>query len=219
MAKYLSVLCYPHDDKQLDTVIVLLHWLISYCFKEFNVSINITALPTSELNPTIHNLLQQFLSFSEMHLHYVDIDQVKDLLEIIKCPTDQMLNVVKPSHTDKALLRFYHTAKETASSLNVEQVFQFISLQNLKLIRDQGPYGASKYTYPFSVAIDTTGYKEVIFHEFLHQLSVSEGYDETTHITTCASTCWMQYNATRGDSLCEKHSKELTDFIRSNQLS
>ncbi|MBU1680846.1 MAG: hypothetical protein KKD86_18650 [Bacteroidetes bacterium] len=220
MKKYLSVLRYPHDDNHLNSVIEVLNAFIMDRSRGSKINIKIKPLPTVELDSIIHDLLQKFLSFSEKHFNCLDIDQLFDLLDIIKNPTDKTLNVIKTTYKSNGqLLDFFHTARETASSLKVSQVFLFISLPNLELKSSQGPWGASKGIYPFSVAIDTTGYKEVIFHEFLHQLSVSEGYNEINYTNTCVSSCWMQYNATLGNSLCEKHSKELIKFTKGNQLS
>ena len=98
-------------------------------------------------------------------------------------------------------------------------MFQFISLKKLELKNGQGPWGVTIGKYPFSVAIDACGYKEVIYHEFLHQLNVSEGYDENDYSNTCDSLCWMQYIATKGKLLCEKHRKELVKFVKDKQLS
>jgi len=218
MEKYLSVLCYPHNDNKLDTVINVLNGFIKDYSKKLNIDINIKAFPTAEFNPVVHNLLQQFLSFSEQQFNYVDIEQIIDLFEIIKHPSGKTLKMVLPSHSNVALLELFRTTKKIALSLSIEEVFQFISLGGLKLKPGQGPWGTCKYEYPFTVAVDTTGYKEVILHEFLHQLGVKDGYDETNHLTTCVCTCWMQYNATMGNSLCEKHLTELIDFIRSNKL-
>ena len=65
-----------------------------------------------------------------------------------------------------------------------------------------------------NVALETIGYKESIFHEFLHQFGVSEGYDFSKATSKGCENCWMQYNTTNGNGLCEKHQMELKRFIQ-----
>ncbi|NCQ17187.1 MAG: hypothetical protein COZ80_03385 [Ignavibacteria bacterium CG_4_8_14_3_um_filter_37_9] len=220
MEKHLSVLRYPHDDEQLKNVIDVLNNFIAFCSKEFKVNIKIKAVSTVELNPTICNLLQKFLSFSEKHFRCADIQEVNELLEIMKNPPAERLYIIKQlSKSNETFWEFFHTTEEIATSLEIKEVFQFISLKNLKLKNKQGPWGIAVGVYPHSIAIDTTGFKESIFHEFLHQLGVLDGYDYITHTTTCVSSCWMQYTATFGNSLCEEHSKELINFIKRWQLN
>jgi len=218
--KFLSVSYYPHNDKQLSDVIETINNFILYLNHELNISLKFRALSLIDLDLPIHKLLQEFLLFSEQHYNYVDINYVIDLFYIIKYPSKQMLNTIQGSHKDdKELCEFYQKAKRTASSFKIDEIFQFISLENLKLKTGQGHWGATNGQFPFSVAIDAKGYKEVIYHEFLHQLNVSEGYDEITHLNSCDNLCWMQYEATKGNSLCEKHKNELVKFIIAKQLS
>ena len=219
-AKYLSVLYYPHNDKQLSYVVNTLNDFILYLNSILSIKLKLQARPTIDINLSLHNLLQDFLLFSEQHYNYVDINCVIDLFEIIKHPSKKMLDIIQLSHKDdNELCDFFQSAKHSASSFRIKDVFQFISLKKLKLKNGQGPWGATNGQYPFSVAIDAKGYKEVIYHEFLHQLSVSEGYNEITHINSCNNSCWMQYEAVRGNSLCEKHTKELINFINVSKLS
>lgn len=219
-AKYLSVLYYPHNDKQLNYVIDTLNSFIIFLNREFNINLMFRAHSTIDLNLSLHKLLQDFLLLSEKHFNYVDINCVLDLFEIVKHPSKRMLDVVQLTHkNNKELCHFFQKAKRIASAFKIKEVFQFISLKNLKLKNGQGPWGATNGVYPFSVAIDAKGYKEIIYHEFLHQLSVSEGYDESNFTNTCVSSCWMQRNATLGNSLCEEHSKELINFIKREQLN
>jgi hypothetical protein len=214
-AKYLSVSYYPHNDKQLGYVIDTLNNFILYLNSEFSINLNFRAYSTIDLNLSLHNLIQNFLLFSERHFGYVDINYIVELYSIIKNPSNKMLNYIKASYkNNNELSEFFLKSNNDAISLKVKKVFQFISLQNLKLKDGQGPWGITYGVYPFSVAIDTKGYKEVIYHEFLHQLNVSEGYYEITLLNSCENSCWMQYNPTLGSSLCERHAKELIEFAR-----
>jgi len=218
--KYLSVSYYPHNDKQLSYVIDTINNFILYLNHELNINLTFRACSTIDLDLPLHNLLQDFLFFSEQHFNYVDINCVIDFFEIIKHPSKEMLSIIQLSHKDdKELYKFFQKAKRAASSFKIDEAFQFISLESLKLKNGQGPWGATNGQFPFSVAIVAKGYKEVIYHEFLHQLNVSEGYDEITHLNSCDNLCWMQYEATKGNSLCEKHKNELVKFIIAKQLS
>lgn len=218
--KFLSVSYYPHNDKHLSYVIETINNFILYLNHELNISLKFRALSLIDLYLPIHKLLQEFLLFSEQHYNYVDIKYVIDLFYIIKYPSKQMLNTIHGSHKDdKELCEFYQKAKRIASSFKIDEVFQFISLESLKLKNGQGPWGATNGQFPFSVAIDAKGYKEVIYHEFLHQLKVSEGYNEITLLNSCDNSCWMQYEATKGNSLCEKHAIELVNFVKVMLLS
>lgn len=217
MDKYLSVLHYPHDDQQLKFVVDSLNEFIVYLSKEYKIKIRIRAKSTYDLNPALHSLLQRFLILFERKFKVIDISVVSDLLEIIKNPTNKMLKFISLFHRNNtALLEFFRTAKSEATSIKIEEMFLFISLKNMKLVNGQGPWGVTKGIYPFTVAIDATGDKEVRFHEFLHQLNVSDGYeeDDVNHKTKCSGSCWMQFVPTFGNSLCEKHSEELINFIK-----
>jgi|GEM_PF-6467956 hypothetical protein len=218
--KCLSVSYYPHNDKQLSNVIETINnFIISLNF-ELNISLKFRARSLIDLDLSLHNLLQEFLLFSEQHYNCVDINYVVDLFEIIKHPSKQMLNTIEVSHKDdKELCKFFQKAKSSSSSFMIDDIFQFISLKDLKLKTGQGPWGVTYGQFPFTVAIDAIGYKEIIYHEFLHQLSVSEGYDEITLLNTCDKLCWMQYEATKGNLICEKHKNELAKFITAKQLS
>jgi hypothetical protein len=91
---------------------------------------------------------------------------------------------------------------------------QFLSLRSLSLKKGQGPWGASVGIYPKSTTVETTGYPESIWHEFLHPFGVSDGYDENTKETLPGcEDCWMQYNSTRGKGLCRDHLYELKGFF------
>lgn len=89
----------------------------------------------------------------------------------------------------------------------------FYSLRNFRLKNGQGPFGVNIDKYPRGISIDTTSYRESIFHEFLHLFGVNDGYDADTKETICDDECWMQWNAKRGSRLCEKHLGELREFI------
>ena len=78
----------------------------------------------------------------------------------------------------------------------------------------QGPYGTNVGVYPTGISVDTTGYREVIIHEFLHLFGISEGYDERSKKNTCEPDCLMQWNATNGNRLCKKHLNEIKKFIK-----
>lgn len=128
-----------------------------------------------------------------------------------------MLNIIQSSYIkDNQLCKYFNKLKNAATSFKIEEVFQFISLNNLSLKFDQGPWGITYSTYPFSIAIDAKGDKEVIYHEFLHQLNVSDGYD--SELNSCNISCWMQYLPVKGKLLCEMHKNELVNFCTKMEL-
>ena len=91
---------------------------------------------------------------------------------------------------------------------------QIFFIKGCKLILEQGQWGVCIGTYPSGIAIETTGYKESIYHEFLHLFQVGDGYNVITKKTYYGcKNCWMQWDATKGQGLCKKHRLELSQFI------
>ncbi len=113
---------------------------------------------------------------------------------------------------------FWHYI-ETPSPTELVPWPLFVALDNkLHLCANQGAtnsWGECYYDeYPTTVAIERTGQRESIFHEFLHQLGVSEGYDPlSSSKPPCDPACWMQYVSTKGKGLCGRHRAELEQFL------
>ena len=137
---------------------------------------------------------------------------------IIKEPNKNTLSCIKKIlvGSDFEFLRpFLLESQNNSESWRPTIGAQFFALQGLSLKPGQGPWGSSYGEYPFTVAVETTGYRESIFHEFLHQFGVSEGYDVDTKITLKGcENCWMQWEAVKGRELCKRHRNELTIFLQ-----
>lgn len=222
MEKYISVLNYPQNEVELNNVIKIINDFVFSLNKQYKIILPFIARSTASLSPAIQKILFDLLNYFENTYNSINIDYILDLFEIIKNPSQKMLNIIKPSYTNqKKLWKHFLNAKRIARSLDVNEVFQFISLKKIKLKIGQGPYGATKGTYPFTVAINTTIYREVIYHELLHQLGVDDGYSKKNEIIThtCSVKCFMQYDPTLGNMLCDKHVNELIKFSNNNRLS
>ena len=127
---YLSVLHYPHNDNGLNNTINILNKFIISLNKKFNINLRFRASSTLNLNSELHNLIHEFLSFSERHLNYVDINHISDLFHIIKYPNEKMLNTILLSYkNNNELCQFFQNTRRTAKNLNINEVFQFISLK------------------------------------------------------------------------------------------
>lgn len=215
MTKLLSVLSYPEDEKNLNYVVDTLNNFITYLNREYKLKLNIEVHPLFETNVMINTLLNNYLTLLENTYNFIDIDRIVDLFEIIKNPTIDKLDLIRPSYVNNnEMWDFFLKTRLVASSFKIKDVFQFITLKNINLKSGQGPWGITGgRVYPFSISAVTKNFKEIIYHEFLHQLNITEGYDDNFD-PTCSTPCWMQYNPTLADSICTKHSHELIEFAR-----
>lgn len=73
-----------------------------------------------------------------------------------------------------------------------------------------GTWGETADVYPRSASIVSFDIRELTQHEVLHQLHVSDGYDETSHeVLPGCERCIMQFEPNRGSGLCSRHDGEL----------
>jgi len=158
----------------------------------------------------------KFLDCCKRTYNHIDINWLSYLNWIINAPNkNTLLTIESLAESDfKFLKPFLLEAQNESESWRSAIGTQFFSLQDMSLKPCQGPWGASQGKYPFTVAVETKGYEESIFHEFLHQFGVSEGYhpDMKTTLKGCEN-CWMQWEAVRGRELCKRHRNELTEFL------
>ncbi len=160
------------------------------------------------------------------------IGHIRELVKILNEEYNIDLNVeVKDSHKvntsfSKFTIDFFDSRKKNKKYIHTPNLYRkcierkqitdaiFFAVEDID-IKDR-PFGQNLGKYPLCVAVETTGKKESIYHEFLHQLGVSEGYDkETKRIKKyCSTNCWMQLNATNGKELCKYHQEELKRFLQ-----
>lgn len=85
----------------------------------------------------------------------------------------------------------------------------------MTLAAGEGPWGVCSGSYPDAIAVETTGFPNVIYHEALHMFDLKDGYDPVTKATLDGcEACWMQWEPTRGTGLCARHEEELRSCLR-----
>jgi len=212
-----SIFSYPENRKRRRLTIKVLETLIDIINSKYGIEFCIEVKDGHNAFPEFSCFLMKFFESCKRTYTYLDVKWLSYLNWIINIPDNDTLSSIKRLvGQDSEFLRpFLLEAKEYAEDWRPAIGAQFFALQDLQLKPGQGPWGTSQGEYPFSIAAETTGYKESIFHEFLHQFGVSEGYDRATKapLKDCEN-CWMQWEATRGNELCIKHRGELASFIR-----
>lgn len=72
----------------------------------------------------------------------------------------------------------------------------------------------------FSIIGINQNYPELLFHELLHFFGAEEGYDtELLETYKNCSDCWMQFEPSKGHTLCQHHQTQVKSFLDSLSLS
>lgn len=218
----LATFSFPDDNKLRKLTIRAIKNLLKFLKCRYKLCIPINIEDGHVCYPEFSSFLVRFFDSCKKTYGFVDITWISYLNLIIKQPNCDTLKLIKYC-IEKADFNFlehflYEALNQSGKYQNVIEA-QFFSIRNLALKQGQGPWGVCQKTYPsIAVALETTGYEESIYHEFLHMLGVSEGYDELTKNTLKGcENCWMQWNATKGNSLCQRHVDELKQFIKKIQ--
>lgn len=212
-----NVFSYPEHSKKRFFTIKALQKLINILNSKYEINLFIEVEDGHIAYPLFSRFLMKFLHSCKRTYDYLDIKWLSYINWIINAPKRDTLSPIEYLvEQDLKFLKPYLLEAQKNSKNWIKAIgLQFFSLQNLRLKPGQGPWGVSHGEYPFSVAVDTTGYKESIFHEFLHQFGVSEGYDINTKapLKGCEK-CWMQWEAVKGRGLCKKHRNELIGCLK-----
>lgn len=213
----INVFSYPENSKRRCSAIKALETLIDILNSKYRIEFYIEVRDGHIAFPQFSRFLVKFLDSCKATYNYIDIEWLSNLNWIINAPNKDTLSIIEKwtGSNFKFLIPFLLEAQDNSENWRSAIGAQFFALNGLNLKPGQGPWGTAHDKYPFSVAIETTGYKESIFHEFLHQFGVSEGYNPVTKATLKGcENCWMQWEATRGNELCERHRAELSNFIQ-----
>lgn len=209
------VVTYPRNEVILnDTIRQLLEvksYIVTHCFKDFSVNIK----RVEEFNKTYDQLLNKFFDLCEHKIRTLDIYWLVFFNELLISPTTDMLKSAKTfCQAEFATIGPFldNVFPEIKSPLPRPKTL-FVSLRNIPL-KDVGPWGGAYGTFPKGIAVETTGYPESVYHEYLHLVGASEGYKKETKVT-CegCNNCWMQFDSTKGKGLCGRHAKDLSDFL------
>jgi hypothetical protein len=215
---HVTVFAYPAASSRLEDTLVELRTVVGVLRHRYEVSATIEVENGKLANPRLSSFLERFLSTCAEVRRYIDPLWLSYLSSVIKCPSEEILFGIESSAgADASFLRpFLLEAIDSCEILRPAPPALFLSTDGLGLRPGQPPWGGCVLEYPFSVAVETTGRRESICHEFLHQFGVSEGYDELTLLPLpgCES-CWMQYDSTLGSGLCSRHLTELRTFLGS----
>jgi hypothetical protein len=179
-------------------------------------------IEASVFNPCYHDIVLQFLDACSEYRNCLNVQWLSNFNWIVSRPTGDIATIALGLIEDVRSIAEPFFRKV----LSEPQLFQpcpkalFVSARGFSLW-ESGPWGVCQGKYPqLSTVIEITGYRQSIFHEFFHQLGASEGYDKKTRVTLKGcEDCWMQYDATKGSRLCQKHLDEVRGFLDSLKTS
>jgi hypothetical protein len=211
-----SVFAYPENEKLRSSTISILKSLIKILDSDYKIIFPVIIEDGHIVHPSFSHFIASFLAACSQTYKCVDVEWLYWINGMIKDPTDDFLHLFKSKfNLDFHFLEpFILKAKKEAKDWVHAVGAQFFVLRGLPLKPGIGVWGVVQGDFPFSVAIEITGNKESIFHEFLHQFGVSDGYEQASKSTLeGCNECWMQWQATKGKGLCKKHQDELHLFI------
>jgi hypothetical protein len=195
--------------------------------RKYEIDLSISFENVHEQYPTFSEFLRRFYETCKEHHIFLDRNgqsaplRILSLFDwVIRVPGADVRDVLSIDASGKE--HFIQPLVEEARSHSEEWRpaigLQVHMLQDDSLLGDPGPHGCAWIvTTPkeFRTALVRRKYSEIIYHEFLHLFGVSEGYGEPTKKGTLpgCEKCWMQYEASDGTGLCQKHQDELRDFL------
>ena len=209
-----DIFVYPPSEFRISETIYNLMSLIQILSSEYSIKTPFKISNCNEVYPDLGMYLKEFLDSCKQVKGFIDINWLTFIRFVIKDPdTINNIRVTFPDEFDSFLGSLLNKAINKRMVLHPIPKALFIQT-DLPLETNQGPWGACFEKYPDAIAVETTGKKESLFHEFLHIFGVGEGYDDETKKTLygCES-CWMQYVATKGNGFCKRHQKELIDLL------
>lgn len=211
------VISFPRDEQRLTKAIKYLTELKKIVLVNYNIKLQLKIVNGNLGHRAYSQFISDILSNCEYNKYDLDCCWLYYINSVIKFPTNSTINSIRNllnKRDDKFLKPYLDKAKKNSKKLFSSVGVNFFLICNIKLREDQGPWGVCMGTYPFGVAIETTGLRESIFHEFLHLFGLDDGYDNLTKksLLNCKN-CWMQWEAIRGSGLCKNHVFELSQFI------
>lgn len=217
----INIFSYPEYSKRREITIKYIKELIRVLKSKYGIHLCAEVVDGHRKYHSFSQFLIEFFESCKHHGKQIDIYWLGYLIWIIQKPSEDLLSYIKSSinSQDGFIKSLLVRTLKNSSKWNSVLGSQFIVLEDLKLRENQGAWGANIGEYPLGISIEITGYKESIFHEFLHLLGVKDGYNKITKSTNKdCENCWMQYDATKGKGLCEKHQEELKKFLEDKNV-
>lgn len=213
------VFSYPENSKRHTSTIKHLNSLIEIVNSEYKINFPVRLINGHLKHHSLSQFFIRFFDFCKKTWNDVDIRWLTYINGIIENPVPDVLLAIRSmlGSNFRLLKPFLLEAQKNSENYRPAVGLQFFSLEGITL--KEGPWGACCGDhYPLRVAAETTGYRESIFHEFLHLFSVTEGYNKNSKNTLRGcKNCWMQWAAVNGRDLCKRHRGELIIFLQKIQ--
>jgi len=213
----IDVLEYPENEGVLRRTIECVKQLAAHLSLEERLGHHLDTVGIASARPTWPGYLRETIAFCVQAKGRLDSLWLATIIHVVKYPTADSLQVARMNVGTEGefLAQRFADAAERSASMGEPPKALFVALRDASLSVGPSMWGECRGRYPLTVALETTGQRESVFHECLHQFGVSEGYDLSTKkpLPGCES-CWMQYEGTRGNNLCVRHTSELDSFLK-----
>lgn len=214
-----AVFSHPSSNPNKDKVIEYLKELPKFLVQEFESVSEIAVIDGTQIYPKYGEFLSDFLEHCRREFKGFDLQWAGYISRVARIPEEHatMEEIIK--HQYPEILRYFeeiHSSMEIRTELGKGPKLgaQFLIAEGLPLIHPFAIEGASLWDYPESLSIVNVCRQELVFHEFLHQLGLADGYDEKTLAPKRGcENCWMQYLPWEGNGLCSIHRTELKLYL------
>jgi hypothetical protein len=211
-----NVFSYPDNSTRRSEALKYMEELIQIFKTEYAISLDVDIIDGNKIYPSLVQFLTNHFDYYKENNKAINLRGL-ELFNYIFNKKDIVISELtkKVYEIDDFLELSLIEAKKISAGCDFQKGTLFIILDDstLRLKDHNHLWGINIGKYPDSISLERTGYKESVFHEFLHQFDVGEGYDPNTYATTCDNSCWMQFDSTMGNSLCDEHQKKLKKFI------
>jgi hypothetical protein len=211
----IDVLEYPENEGVLRRTIECVKQLAAHLSLEERLGRQLDPVGIASARPTWPGYLRETIDFCVQTKGHLASLWLLNIIHVVKCPTDVQIARTNVGTEGEFLAQRFADAAERSASMGEPPNALFVALRDAAVSVGPSMWGECRGTYPLTVALETRGYRESVFHECLHQFGVSEGYDLSTKkpLPGCES-CWMQYVGTCGNNLCSRHTSELHSFLK-----
>lgn len=206
-----NIFSYPPNDIVIQETIKDITMFLRFTEMNYRIIIPVEVINAREIFPkSLCDTLDDFFFKCRNEMGGIKTEWLFYLLCFIKNPCG-----MEAFRCDNFLKDYLSQIADKVTGWSPFIGLHFFALRGAKFIGEPTLWGQSQGDWPnVSISLETSGYKESIWHEMSHQFSVSEGYyEDTKHTKKGCETCWMQYDSTLGNGLCSKHQKELRDKI------
>lgn len=209
-----NVFSYPKGNQRHIKALEYIKELVALLESRYQIYLPMEVTDGKKNHPEFYEFIIGFLTWCNEAQKGIDVYW----LYCISCCIDNVNSDITPLMKEMPpnSKQFLLDAQKKSQSWKAAIKGLFFNIEGLTLNNNEGKWGASMKTFKDTtcISIEISGLKESIFHEFLHLVGVSEGY----HLVTLdplpgCENCWMQWDSTKGEGLCEKHREEIKDFI------